>query len=161
MNIFHLDDDPKKCAQYHFDKHVLKMILESVQILCSVLILKKMDAPYKLSFQHHPCVLWASKSLSNWYWLKNLTKELNKEYQYRWRKNINHRSYETIKLFYPSNDRIKDLGITERPQMMPKKYQVIGDSIKAYRTYYLSEKRDLLKYTRRMIPEWIKRKIKK
>ena len=35
MNIFLLDKDPKIAAQYHCDKHVVKMILESAQMLCS------------------------------------------------------------------------------------------------------------------------------
>lgn len=29
MNIFVLDTDTKKCALYHNDKHVIKMILET------------------------------------------------------------------------------------------------------------------------------------
>ena len=37
MNIFILDRDPKVCAQYHCDKHVVKMILETAQMICTVL----------------------------------------------------------------------------------------------------------------------------
>ena len=33
MNIFFLDTDVKKCAEYHVDKHVVKMILETCQLL--------------------------------------------------------------------------------------------------------------------------------
>ena len=33
MNIFILDEDPKKAAEYHCDKHVVKMILESIFII--------------------------------------------------------------------------------------------------------------------------------
>lgn len=29
MNIFVLDNNPKKCAEYHVDKHCVKMILET------------------------------------------------------------------------------------------------------------------------------------
>ena len=36
MNIFVLDDDIEKCARYHCDKHVVKMILESAQMLSTV-----------------------------------------------------------------------------------------------------------------------------
>ena len=28
MNIFYLDNDPELCAQYHTNKHIVKMILE-------------------------------------------------------------------------------------------------------------------------------------
>jgi len=34
MNIFFLDEDPTLSAQYHVDKHVVKMILETAQLLC-------------------------------------------------------------------------------------------------------------------------------
>ena len=34
MNIFFLDWDTEKCAKYHCDKHVVKMILETAQLLC-------------------------------------------------------------------------------------------------------------------------------
>ena len=36
MNIFFLDENPTLSAQYHVDKHVVKMILETAQLLCSV-----------------------------------------------------------------------------------------------------------------------------
>ena len=36
MNIFVLDYNPQVAAEYHCDKHVVKMILESAQILCAV-----------------------------------------------------------------------------------------------------------------------------
>ena len=33
MNIFYLDEDVQKCAEYHVDRHVVKMILEYAQLL--------------------------------------------------------------------------------------------------------------------------------
>jgi hypothetical protein len=36
MNIFVLDSNPKKCAQYHSNSHVVKMVLETAQLLCGV-----------------------------------------------------------------------------------------------------------------------------
>ena len=35
MNIFHLDTDPQRAAQMHGDKHVVKMVLETAQMLCT------------------------------------------------------------------------------------------------------------------------------
>ena len=43
MNIFVLDWDVRKCAQYHNDKHVVKMILETAQLLCGVLTQEQSD----------------------------------------------------------------------------------------------------------------------
>jgi len=48
MNIFFLDFDVKKCAEYHCDKHVVKMILETAQLLCSAHHVTGGTAPYKL-----------------------------------------------------------------------------------------------------------------
>jgi hypothetical protein len=61
MNIFLLDSNIKKCAQYHCDKHVVKMILESAQILSTVLRLNGVDQGYKTTHANHPCTLWAGK----------------------------------------------------------------------------------------------------
>ena len=45
MNIFYLDRDPVVAAQMMVDKHVIKMILESAQMLCSAK--RKLDGtPY-------------------------------------------------------------------------------------------------------------------
>jgi len=35
MNIFILDEDLEQCAKAHVDKHCVKMILESAQMLCT------------------------------------------------------------------------------------------------------------------------------
>ena len=58
MNIFAVDKDAKKAAQQLCDKHVVKMILESAQMLCSIFE----DAPYKRAFYNHPCTIWARES---------------------------------------------------------------------------------------------------
>jgi hypothetical protein len=82
MNIFILDWDVKKCTQYHVDKHVVKMILETAQLLCGVHhvtdeVTTKYrtstdQVPYKLSHKNHPCAIWARKSLSNYLYLCEL-----------------------------------------------------------------------------------------
>ena len=38
MNLFYLDEDLDKCAEYHVDNHVNKMILEAAQLLCTVAV---------------------------------------------------------------------------------------------------------------------------
>jgi hypothetical protein len=67
MNIFVLDRDVKKCAEYHNDKHVVKMILETAQLLCGVHHMTESgygDVPYKLSHKNHPCSIWARENIS-------------------------------------------------------------------------------------------------
>lgn len=153
MNIFFLDEDISLCAQYHCDAHVVKMILESTQMLCTVLHQQGIDAPYRPTHQHHPCVIWAGESLDNWCWLKTLVAELNNEYQYRFDHDEAHQS-ATVAMTLPLPP-LDEIGITERPQAMPDKYKVPGDPVAAYRRFYLAEKYHLLKYTKREVPEWI------
>jgi hypothetical protein len=84
VNIFILDDDIKLCAQYHCDQHVVKMILESVQLLCTALNKKGFETPYKSTHVKHPCVLWVEESYDNFLWLTELVRELNTEYKFRY-----------------------------------------------------------------------------
>jgi len=151
MNIFYLDPDIETCARCHCDKHVIKMILESAQILCTVLWIHDIPAPYRATHQYHPCVLWANESLSNWLWLKDLTKALNKEYQYRFNHEKNHKSYEVILTLDPPL--LVDLGLTKRPQALPDEFKQ-KDPVEAYRTYYKIRKGHLAHWTKRETPAW-------
>jgi len=154
VNIFYLDDDMTKCAQYHCDAHVVKMILESAQILCTVLNKLGQDTPYKPTHPKHPCVLWAGASLENWLWLQAFTAKLNDEYQYRFCHDEPHKSFTvSTRLTLP---KIQSLGITERPLAMPDEYKVHGNPVQSYRQFYAHEKTHILKYTKRHYPGWLK-----
>ena len=154
MNIFILDKDSSISAKMHFDTHVVKMILESAQILSTICRREGEDIGYKKTHLYHPCTIWAGESLSNWIWLKNFALELNKEYKYRFDHNKNHKSAELI-LKLP-NPNIKDKGLTPFAQAMPDKYKD-KEVVKAYRRYYICEKMHLLKYTKRRRPKWIEK----
>ncbi|MES9992286.1 MAG: pyrimidine dimer DNA glycosylase/endonuclease V [Candidatus Thiodiazotropha sp.] len=153
MNIFVLDNDVTRCAQYHCDQHVVKMILESVQILCTALNKKGFKTPYKSTHVKHPCVLWVEESYENYLWLTALTMALNKEYLYRYEKNTKHKSIlvlEAIRAY-----KYENVGLTEFAQAMPEKYKVPKDAVKAYRQFYLGEKMGFAKWTKRKVPKWI------
>ena len=154
MNIFVLDTDIKKCAEYHCDQHVIKMILESVQILCAALYKHGFQTPYKPTHQKHPCVLWAEHSYDNFIWLKKLVKTLNEEYKYRFEKTNDHKSIDV--LLEISEHCYKKRGLTEFAQAMPDKYKVEGNPVLAYRKFYLGEKMGFARWTKRNIPFWIK-----
>ena len=84
MNIFALDSDPTACAQAHCDKHVIKMILEHTQMMCSVAHkLGVADVPYKPAHSNHPCTLWVGQSAANVAWLYSLTCSLDNEKRHR------------------------------------------------------------------------------
>ena len=139
MNIFVLSKNVKKCASYHCDQHVVKMVLESAQMLSTVCNLSGRKTEYKPAFRNHPCTKWVHRSLSNWLWLRSLARELNNEFVNRYSHTDSHKSWTVIsKLEEP---KIDDVGLTPFVQAMPKKYRIEGDAVSAYRKYYLNEKR--------------------
>ena len=154
MNIFILDSDIGKCARYHADRHVVKMILESAQMLCTVVNENGGESPYRSTHTRHPCTLWAGESLSNWKWLRSLALALNGEYRYRFGKDIDHESAAVVRKLEPPP--IPDKGLTEYPQAMPDEYRIPGNAVKAYRRYYVGEKSAIVNWTRRKTPRWFR-----
>lgn len=157
MNIFVLDRDPAKAAEYHCDKHVVKMILETAQILSTVQWELGYEAPYKPTHRHHPCTIWAGSHILNYMWTCKLGLYLCKEYTFRYGKT--HKSQAIIEWLTenpPAN--LKDMtnkGYPDRFAMaMPEKYQS-SDPVAAYREYYVRDKKDLLQYTKRPVPRWL------
>ncbi len=88
MNIFVLDDQPENAARYHCDKHVVKMVLETAQILCAVWYRHGWTFPgiYRLTHPHHPCTLWAGNSVDNYRWTVELFRALLDQYTHRYKK---------------------------------------------------------------------------
>lgn len=156
MNIFILDTDPKLAAQYHVDMHVGKMILESAQMLCTCLNLKKgkQVAPYKTAHPNHPCTIWVMESKANFIWLCELARELHEEFKYR--RGKSHKSFEVVKYCLSEVDKIKfhNSKLTPFAQAMNEEYRN-EDAVKAYREYYNKEKSHLHKWTKRKHPYWI------
>ena len=69
MNIFHLHKDPKICAEYHCDKHVVKMILETAQMLSTAYhnnFIYNYNL-YKTAFPKHPMTIWVGDSGANFF----------------------------------------------------------------------------------------------
>lgn len=164
MNIFALDVNPSLAAKYHNNRHCVKMILESAQILCTVCHLTyDKDAtkyiPYKPTHTKHPSVMWVAESLDNWIWLRTLMVELNSEYKFRYDKTNNHKSYDlTVNLPIPN---LPKIGLTPFKLAMPDDVKVIfscvdaiENSILNYRKYYIEKKQHLAKWTKRDIPYW-------
>lgn len=151
MNIFVLDTNLRKCAEYHMDKHVVKMVTESAQLLSSAVRLSGVDAGYRLTHKNHPCAIWTRESLSNWHWLRDLTSALNDEYKYRYNKDVNHKAYE-VALALPEPV-IDDVGLTPFKLAMPDKYKG-DDPVTAYRNYYMADKRHIANWRSREIPAW-------
>jgi hypothetical protein len=155
LNIFVLDKDIKTCARYHCDQHVIKMILESVQIMCTVLNKKGYKTPYRSTHVKHPCVLWTEKSYDNFLWLRDLVLALNDEYRYRFMRDKDHKSIEVLREIEKEAYEYERLGLTEFPQAMPEQYKRPGAPVDAYRMFYIGEKMKFARWTRQTQPEWI------
>ncbi len=154
MNIFVLDTDPKKCAVYHNDKHVVKMILETAQLLCGChhVTESQYEIPYKLSHKNHPCSIWVRQCIENYIWLCDLGLELCAEYTYRYGKR--HKSQDVIEWCLINTPNIPTNGdITPFALAMPDECKV-GTAIDSYRAYYMLEKRELAAWKNRQVPEW-------
>jgi hypothetical protein len=153
MNIFALDNDPRLCAQYHCDKHVVKMILEHAQMLSTTARLHDLDVGYKMTHKNHPSTIWVRESRSNYEWLMEMTRYLHSEWQYRYDHQKNHKSFDLI-LSLPTPDYLPDIGQTPFAMAMPDEYKS-DDPVKSYRDYYVNSKKDLLVYTKRKKPNFL------
>lgn len=151
MNIFVLDTDHQKCAQYHCDKHVVKMILEHAQMLS---VANPCDTSYKPTHKNHPCTKWVCESYDNYMWLCWLTYHLNQEWQYRYKHKRNHKAFDVI-LSLPDPAHLPKRGLTPFAQAMPTQFKVVDDAVSAYRNYYTNSKQDIISYTRRPVPNWL------
>jgi hypothetical protein len=156
MNLFHLDKDVKKLAEYHCDKHVCKMVLETAQMLCSAYKKHYIDDGdlYKIAHPKHPMTLWVGRSHMNFKFALDVLKELGDEYTHRYGKV--HASMRIHKLLTTKYNRWHtwDGGFTTPPQCMPDQYKD-EDYVKAYRNYYKGEKLTFSKWTKRPTPEFM------
>jgi len=149
VNIFVLDNDIQKCVQYTVNRHVVKMVLETAQLLCSPFE----KAPYKRTHYNHPCAVWSRSSKENYKWLIEYGLALSSEYTYRYEKV--HKSSEVIKWCKDNVDLLdlEDKGLTLFAQAMPEEYRH-SDPVIAYRMYYIHDKQHIAHWKKRDIPWW-------
>ena len=155
MNIFVLDNDPHEAALYHCNKHVIKMILESGQLLCAAHWLhhlkeanlslcdfkrvkdaqswlfenvsKDLHPPWKLTYSSHPCTVWTSENVSNYSWVLRLAESLVDQYRLRYKKE--HACKHVIKWLgknYPPG--IDEGFLSQHPVYMKEDYKIYDDT---------------------------------
>jgi hypothetical protein len=151
MNIFVLDKNQTLCAHYHNDRHCVKMVLESTQLLSNAHWETGMEGPYKQTHKNHPCSLWASESITNYEWLLMLALELSNEYSYRYKKT--HACLKKIEWLIDNYPDLPDRGLTPFAQAMPEQYRN-KDAVQAYRGYYIGEKQHIAQWKMRDVPYW-------
>ncbi len=175
MNMFYLDKNPQKCAEYHYDIHVNKMILESAQLLSTahrvldgkrtpyrdkvgnlrytyILENELEDILYKPTHINHPVAIWVRKGCGNYKYLYDLYISLCNEYEYRFRKI--HKSSQLAKYLEKYPNKIEYRPFSE-PSIATNDNCRLQDAIESYRKYYVKDKIRLKKYTNRETPYWL------
>ena len=160
MNIFYLHKDPEKAARYQYNKHVVKMILESAQMLCTAhhcygSAEQRANVPYKQAHLNHPSTIWARRSRTTYMWLYDHMIALGKEYTKRYGKE--HLTIIKCRDFLatpPAN--ITSYEWTDPPQCMPDEYKM-ANAIHGYWRYYIIDKRKIcnkneIPYTFKTVP---------
>jgi len=188
MNLFYLDEDLEKCAQYHVDKHVSKMILEAAQIICTNLTVDHLfgDLPGKLNSEQN-------KKLSDF---RKEQKELPQEdrlfmylptmqnhpstiwarsslenfywthcyahalaEEYRYRYGKAHKSFWEVINKLPDPKHMVDRGFTTFGLAMPDQLKDYDNPIESYRMYYMLDKATFASWKHRDKPDWWKEDI--
>ena len=160
MNIFAIEKskdggiDWVGSAKSQDNYRVVKMILESCQILCTNLnyLYGEKVSPYRSCHLNHPSTKWARESSANFEMLIEHTMALIDEYHLRFG-NKNHKCESVLEKvldlyepsLFPSNDP------TTLPMCMPDEFK--GSCIvESYRSYYSSKPR--VRYPKNKIPSW-------
>lgn len=177
MNIFYVDQCPVEAAKCLVDKHVVKMIVESAQLLSTahrvldgievegvsksgrkarrwVLPDSRESVVYIATHINHPSAVWCRQSVENYNWLVDHMFGLMNEYEHRYNKK--HKCYGELSyiLQSPPNN-LKEWDWTPMPSAMADEYVISSDPIVNYRNYYINGKSNLHKWTNRQPPVWL------
>ena len=161
MNIFYLDKRPDDAAEMHCDKHCVKMILEYAQMLSTAH--RELDGNnvpdilYKATHKNHPSTIWARSSKQHYDWLFRLFRMLSAEYSMRYSSGVFkvHKTWDKLgKILEIAPKNIKDNGWEDPPQCMPDHCKD-DDVVRAYRNYYILEKKHFAVWKHSNTPKWM------
>ena len=159
MNIFAIEGDVEtgqidwvKSAQSQDNLRVVKMILESCQILSTVLNEQGLDAPYRSFNPKHPSCLWAAESAANFMNLALHCEAMICEYRERFGKT--HKCAAVLNKIVAmfDVDLFPTTKCTPLRLAMPDEFRS-DNPIVSYRKFYASKPR--LRYPVDKIPSWV------
>lgn len=176
MNIFYISTSPQQAAEWMVDRHVVKMILETAQLLSTahrvldgeeivgksktgrsvkryVLHDERDAVMYQATHINHPSAIWTRTAVENYLWLVEHFYALLDEYTFRYQK-----VHKCASLGYHLQSPPQNLRVFEATQMpcaMADEYIVGTDPVANYRNYYMLGKSALHKWTGRNPPPWI------
>ena len=162
MNIFVLDENPKLAAQMMNDKHIVKMPLESLQMISACMTLRNFNGPYRMSHSFHPCTIWAGKSKQNLMWLIDHFKALCEEYTIRYdRTHKCQLTFEKVEeevnklIDYLPDTQLTPFAIAIAPNMLCRQIEDFDNlsTVEKYRLYYLHDKKHIANWKTKR-PEW-------
>lgn len=150
MNIFYLSHEPEEAARWQCDQHVIKMTLESTQLLSTAhhILDGRSPIPYRPTHANHPCSLWVRASVENYEWLYFHALALASEYNQRFNKT--HACQPMIETLATIPHNIPELGPTPVALAMPEEHKV-PCPVTSYRSYYRTKSFARWKANR---PEW-------
>jgi len=161
MNIFYVERDPEKAARALADKHVVKMVLETAQLLSTAH--RVLDGPtlpdgreqmlYKATHINHPSSKWVRESNNNYNWLFVHFHALLDEYTYRYEKT--HACEKMLPYLQLLPVKIPIGPLTPPPCAMDEQYRISEDALENYRNYYKHGKKHLHSWKNRQPPAWI------
>lgn len=159
MNIFATDPDPTRSAEVLCNRHVVKMTLETAQLLSSAVRLRAPEALaldlYRTTHKNHPSSVWVRATRENFRWAVRHGLALAAEYSRRYGKE--HASARIIRAAAFHDHRIPDGPRTVFALAMPDEFKPIGAPLdddaacKAYRMY-IADKYATWKRT----PRWVR-----
>ena len=187
MNVFVLDKDPVIAAIQQCDKHIVKMIVESAQMLSTThrmldgVRVRKPSKSGKTTVNHyilpehphenilhkavhfnHPCTVWTRESLENYEWHYRHFVALCDEYRYRYGKiHLSDTLLRDVLKTPPKN--IPQKGLTQFPLAMKSNPECMfpDNPVKSYQLFYQTkQKRFSMVWTKRKIPKWFKKLTK-
>ena len=176
MNIFYLDESPIQSARWMIDKHVVKMIVESAQLLSTAhrvldgdmeIVLSPTGRKskqyvlydgrdtdfYKATHVNHPSAIWCRSSVENYGWLVDHLYALLAEYSYRYSKK--HKTADVAYYLQSPPFKLKKWDFTPPPSAMAQEYIISDDPIVNYRNYYKLAKTRMHSWKLRDPPPWI------
>lgn len=161
MNIFVSDEDPVLAAKNLDDRRLVKMVLETGQLLSSALYRLGCwhEHLYRPTHLNHPCTVWTSKSRGNFDWLVRHGHGLNDEYSRRFRYGIGY--HKSLRVIVGASETMKRCQLDVVDMTPFKNCTTVSDPdltiVERYRQYLkLKWEADgpLARWTKSSRPEW-------
>lgn len=182
MNLFYVDEDLDKCAEYHVDKHVNKMQLEAAQILCTNIVIDHLlgYVPRLLTKEENAVLseyrkenkelamedrfvpyLPCHQNHPSTVWCRTSLENFYWTHCYanalgseaHYRYGTTHKSLAVINNL-PEPKNMKDIGFTQFGLAMPEELKDYDDPIGSYRKFYMLDKATFASWKHRDKPYW-------